>query len=65
MPPRSHIEPFWESACAWSSRALPAERDACNPLWINYPVTFSYLYQSGPRMTSTKSDWLVYNLNLL
>src|SRR6516225_6964091 len=22
-----------------TSRALPAERDACNPLWINQPVT--------------------------
>jgi hypothetical protein len=25
----------------------------------------SHLYQSGPRMKATKSDWLVYNLNLL
>jgi hypothetical protein len=25
----------------------------------------SHLYQSGPRMKGTKSDWLVYNLNLL
>jgi hypothetical protein len=25
----------------------------------------SHLYQSGPRMKGAKSDWLVYNLNLL
>src|SRR6516162_8712210 len=48
-----------------TSRALPAERDACNPLWINYPVAFSHPHQSGPRMKGRESDWLVYNLNLL